>query len=77
MKVQTSRVGYPARCLAVIATGVVAGLAGMALALILHAIQHFNQVRGINAFKLHACRDHDHSCAAADNYGCAGVALRA
>lgn len=41
MKVQTSRVGYPARCLAVIVTGVVAGLAGMALALILHAIQHY------------------------------------
>ncbi|SFM97950.1 H+/Cl-antiporter ClcA [Izhakiella capsodis] len=41
MKVQTGRVSYLIKFLAVIATGFAAGLAGMALALLLHAIQHF------------------------------------
>lgn len=41
MKLPTDRVSYPVRLLAVITTGVVAGGAGMVLALILHAIQHY------------------------------------
>lgn len=41
MKLPTDRVSYPVRLLAVITTGVVAGVAGMVLALILHAIQHY------------------------------------
>ncbi|MCT6793354.1 chloride channel protein [Klebsiella pneumoniae subsp. pneumoniae] len=41
MKVHTNRVGCPVRFLAVIATGVVSGLAGMVLALVLHAVQHY------------------------------------
>lgn len=41
MKLSTDRGSYPVRLLAVITTGVVAGSAGMVLALILHAIQHY------------------------------------